>query len=58
MSVSAQPKTRATWTFKESSSASRGTKMSTISLMGLGKLLHSRYERSLALSTRKDFFLD
>jgi hypothetical protein len=26
--------------------------------MGLGKLLHSRYERSLALSTRKDFFLD
>jgi len=32
--------------------------MSTIALMGLGKLLPSRYERSLVLSTRKDFLLD
>jgi hypothetical protein len=32
--------------------------MSTISLMSFGGGAGSRYEKSLALATRKDFFLD
>jgi hypothetical protein len=58
MRPSARPKARATTVVRESSSASSGTKMSTISLMSFGGQLGSRYERSLALATRKDFFLD